>query len=399
MERSTLPLSSAACAVRTSVFAELQGRIDSFKAAGGELIPLHIGDTYLPPPAAALRASEGAHHRELSVYGGVAGLPELRAALAARLQRRGLALVEGPQNVHVACGCTHALFCACRAILNPGDEVLVASPYWPLITGVLQTCELCPVEIPLSGRCYREPALDVAAILAAAITPKTRAIYLITPNNPDGQIYTRQQLEAVAAVALANDLWVLSDEVYADFSYSDAELCSIANLPGMAERTITSFSLSKSHALAGARIGYVAASPRVIDAVRRISNHTVYNVPVAMQRAALAALQDDSEWLAEARAIYRQARDATCAALGELGLAHDVPKGGSFVFLDLADRLGTRPLRELLELAIDRGVLLAPGEAFGAGYERFVRLCFTGAPLDQVLLGIKGLGEALEALP
>jgi len=398
MARTTLSLSSAASAVRTSVFAELQGRIDAFKAGGGALIPLHIGDTYLPPPAAALRASEGAHHRELSVYGVVSGLPELRDALATRLQGRGLTPVEGPENVHVACGCTHALCCACRATLNPGDEVLVASPYWPLIIGVLQTCGLQPVEVPLSGRCHDEPELDVAATLSAALTPMTRAIYFSTPNNPDGRIYSRKQLEAVAQVALANDLWVLSDEVYADFVYSDEGLCSIAVLPGMAERTITTYSLSKSHALAGARVGYVAATKRIVDAVRRMSNHTVYNIPVPMQRAALAAVQDEGEWLDDARARYRKARDSSCAALDDLGLAHQVPMGGSFVFLDLGERLAGRPLRELLELAIDRGVLLAPGEAFGVGYERWVRLCFTGAPLDQVLVGIERLGEALEAL-
>jgi aspartate/methionine/tyrosine aminotransferase len=388
-------LSLAASDVRQSVFAALQGRIEAYRARGGELIPLQIGDTHLAPPDGVL--DPVTDHTDMSIYGAAAGIAELREALATRRREHGLSVAQGLANVHVGCGCTHALFCAARAVLDPGDEVLVASPYWPLIPGVLKTGGAVPVEVPLSWKLYAEPELDVAAVLDQARTANTRALYLITPNNPDGQVYTQAQLEAVAAFAREHDLWVFADEVYADFVY-DGEHVSIANLPGMADRTISSYSMSKSHALAGARIGYVVASERVIAATRRMSNHTVYNVPVPMQRAALRALATGDPWIENAHANYLEARAATAAALDDIGLSYRLPRGGTFFFVDLSERLRGKPLQILLERAIDEGVLLAPGEAFGSAFTNFARLCFTGAPQDRVLEGVSRLGRALESL-
>ncbi len=386
-------LSDAASGVRESVFAALHARIAAHQAAGGELIPLHIGDTYLAPPAGTLEVPTSS--RDLSIYGAVPGMDGLREALAAEFQRRGFSAIEGAANIHLGCGVTHALFCAARAVLDPGDEVLVVSPYWPLIPGLLQSAGIRPVEVPLSFRLYQEPELDVAAELEAAITPATRAVYFITPGNPEGQVYSRKQIEAIARVALEHDLWVLADEVYADFVY-EGEHLSIARLPSMAERTLTTYSLSKSRALAGARIGCVAGSERAITAAVRISAHTVYNVPVPMQRAALAALVDGEQWPQKARAQYLEARDATAQALLDIGINAQRPRGGTFFFLDLSEPLAGRPLHSMIERAIDEGVYVAPGRAFGAGYERFVRLCFTGVPLDQILEGVRRLGRALE---
>ena len=385
-------MSAAASGVRQSVFAALQGRIDAYRAAGGELIPLQIGDTHLPPPPSALGPIDDAS--ELSLYGPVAGLPELREALAARHHARGLEEVT-VEHVLVGCGCTHAIFCAARALLDPGDDALVASPYWPLITGVLKTCGVHPIEVPLSWPLYENPQLDLEALLEEHRTDATRAVYIITPGNPDGQVLTEAQLEQVARFASRHHLWVLADEVYADFVYEGTHR-SMAALPGMAERTVTGYSLSKSHALAGARIGYVVGPPRVMGAARRISNHTLYNVPVPMQRAALRALENDAAWLGEARDHYRAARDATARALDAIGLRYELPRGGAYFFLDMRERLGGRPLAQLLERAIDEGVLLAPGEAFGDAYQDFARLCFTGVPCERVLEGVERFGRALE---
>ncbi|MBM4375109.1 MAG: pyridoxal phosphate-dependent aminotransferase [Deltaproteobacteria bacterium] len=390
-------LSCAASTVRNSVFAALQSRIDAFRARGGELVPLQIGDTYLPPPAAAFESLRRLEVPALGTYGAVPGLPELRSALAGRLAERGHATVHGLDSVHVGAGCTHALFCAARALLDPGDEVLVVTPYWPLITGVLATAGAVPIEVPLTQELFDPPGACVRTRLERALGPRTRAIYFSSPGNPDGYVFPRAQLAAIAELAEAHDLWVFSDEVYADFVYEGAHE-PFANLPGMANRTVTSHSLSKSHALAGARIGYVNAAPRVIDAVRRMSNHTIYNVPVTMQQAALAAVQASEPFLSDAARIYKEARDATCAELARHGLCHHVPRGGSFVFLDLTERLAGRSLQHALELAIDHGVLLAPGDAFGAAHTTSARLCFTGEPLPGVLCGVERLAAALDTL-
>ncbi len=390
-------LSSSASEVRTSVFAALAGRIEAQRTKHGRLIPLQIGDTHLAPPAAALDAARGLEPHDLGVYGAVAGLPELGEAVAARLMKRGLSSVRGSENVLVGAGCTHALFCGARALLDPGDEVLVAVPYWPLIPGVLRAAGLVPVEVPLTTRLYADPHFDVRDAFERAVTPRTRALYFSSPNNPDGYVLGARELAALGELAAAHDLWVLADEVYSDFAYEGAHT-SIANLAAMADRTITAHSLSKSHALAGARIGSIAGPKRVIDAARRISNHTIYNVPVTMQRAAIAALSDGDAWLGRAKAAYLEARDRTTRELDRRGLVHHRPRGGSFVFLDLAERLGGAPLTRLLELAIDEGVLLAPGDAFGRSFECHARLCFTGTPIEDVIEGVARFDAALDKL-
>jgi arginine:pyruvate transaminase len=251
--------------------------------------------------------------------------------------------------------------------------------------------------VPLTTRLYADPTADAAAIFEEAITPRTRALYFITPNNPDGKVLSMPQLAGIARLARARGLWVIADEVYADYVYEGAHV-SIARLDGMAERTVTVFSLSKSHAVAGARVGFAVGPSRVIAVARRVSTHTVFNVPLAAQRVALAALREPEAWLEAARREYLEARDATLRAMGGSGAVVLAPDGGSYVFIDFAPVLGERPLTQLLERAIDRGVLLAPGDGFGDAYGRWARLCFTAVPRARLLGGIARLRDAIEDL-
>lgn len=394
-------LSASAQRIRPGVFAELERHIAAFAARGGELIPLHIGDTYLAPPEAARFAtavSSETRDPSLYRYGPTAGLPALRDAIAREArERRGMAEVDGARHVHVGVGGTHALFCAVRATLDPGDEVLVAAPYWPLAPGIFHACGARPVEVPFTSLLYGDPSLDAGEVLAEALTPRTRAIYFISPNNPDGKVLSRKHLEQIAALAAARDLWVFADEVYAETAF-DAPHTSMATLPGMAARTMSLYSFSKSHALAGARVGYVIAPEEVVLAMRRVSTHTVFNVPLAMQRAALAALDGGSQWTLDARATYRTARDASALRLAGSKIRFSLAEGGTYLFLDFSAAIGDAPMSKLLALAVDRGVLLAPGDAFGQTYESFARLCFTSVPLPKVLEGIDRLRAATDAL-
>lgn len=393
----TPPLSQSAARIRPAVFADLQARIDGLAARGVELVPLHIGDTHLAPPEAARRAVDalGGGQTELFRYGATAGLSALREAMARALAARGLD-VDPSSEILVGNGGTHALYCAARAVLDPGDEVLLASPYWPLAPGVFTSAGGSPVEVPLTQRLYEEPSLDPAAVLGAAVTPRTKALYVISPNNPDGKVLAPAQLERVAELAREHDLWVFSDEVYADHVYEGAHV-SIASLAGMRERTIVLHSLSKSHALAGARVGFAAAPEPVVAAGRRVSTHSAFNVSVAMQRAALAALTDEG-FPGLARDEYLAARDLAARALAGSGVRFHLAEGGTYLFLDFAGVLGARPLRALLEAAVDRGVLLAPGGAFGEAYATHARLCFTSVPGDRLRVGIERLLAAVDDL-
>ncbi len=396
-----LPLSRTALAVPESVFAELTPRIEAYVGLGGDLVELHIGDTHRSPPLAArfATADDPPHDPAVYRYGAVTGLAVLREAFAARLTARGFGppVIEPATDVMVASGATHALFCAARAILDPGDEVLVAAPYWPLAVGVLRAAGAVPVEVPLTTRLYADPRADAASLLSEAITPRTRALYLITPNNPDGKVLSGAQLAGVARLARARGLWVLADEVYADYVY-EGEHTSIARIDGMAARTISVYSLSKSHALAGVRVGFAVGPARAIAVARRISTHTVFNVPVVAQRLALAALGEPEAWLDAARSDYREARDVTLRALDGTGATAHAPDGGSYVFVDFATVLQGRPLGQLLERAIDRGVLLAPGNGFGHAFATWARLCFTSVPRPRLVEGLDRLRGAIDDL-
>ncbi len=171
---------------------------------------------------------------------------------------------------------------------------------------------------------------------------------------------------------------------------------SLAGLPDMAERTLTAFSFSKSHALAGVRVGYVIGPTAVIAAARKVSVHTAFNVPVAMQRVALSALRDGDSWIVDARSDYRRARDETARALEGSGARFSLAEGGVYLFLDFSPLLDGRPLKTLMELAVERGVLLAPGESCGVAHASSARLCFTSVPLPRVLEGVARLREAMD---
>jgi aspartate/methionine/tyrosine aminotransferase len=392
-------LSRTALGVRASVFADLAPRIEAHARAGGDLVALHIGDTHLPPPAAARfgciedEAADPALYR----YGAIAGLAALKNAFVASLRAGGRAPagIDPHRNVLVGAGATHAIFCGLRAVLDPGDEVIVAAPYWPLAVGIVRAAGGVPVEVPLTTRLYESPRASPAEILERAVTPRTRALYLISPNNPDGYAYDDRQLGDLAALAVAKDLWVLSDEVYADYVYEEPHRC-IARQRGMDGRTLSAHSLSKSYGLAGARVGFVVAPEPVVSLAGRIATHTVFNVPVASQRVALAALEAPPSWVDAARAEYRAARDATMQALEGSGARAYAPRGGSYVFVDFTPVLAGRPLRALLERAIDRGVLLAPGDACGEAFGAFGRLCFTSVPRPRLVEGLARLRAALD---
>jgi aspartate/methionine/tyrosine aminotransferase len=395
-------LSASGNLIRPGVFAELQRHIDAHAARGGDLVPLHIGDTYLEPPQVARFGSIIERHGAddtLYRYGPVAGVPALKDAIADELRGHGRAFagIEGKRHVLVGAGATHALSCAAKVILEPGDDVLLLAPYWPLAHGILRSAGADPIEVPFTTRLYADPALEAADLLREAWTPKTRAIYLITPNNPDGKVLSREQLTSIAAFACEKDAWVFADECYADFTYGVPHI-SIASLPGMGERTVSAYSFSKSHALAGARVGCIVAPETVVTAALRISTHTVFNVPVLMQRAATAALQAGPRWTQRALLLYRNSLDAAVDALKGTAIRFHVAEGGTYLFLDFAEVLEDKPLGFLLQRGIDRGVLIAPGEAFGKAYASWGRLCFTAVPLPRMLEGITRLKAAVERL-
>ena len=379
-------LSAAGTSVPASIFARLRERLAQANIAGDEVIPLQIGDTYLAP-AARLDEVTWAELApgDLYAYGSPAGWAPLVEAIAAKVAARN-GIEVGAAGVQVACGATHALAGAVQAVCDPGDELVLLAPHWPLIRGIAVGHGARPVEIDHGAG---EPAGALAARLEAAITPRTAALYLATPNNPDGAMLSAAHLEAIAGVADRHGLWILADEVYEDYGY-DAAHVSIASLAAASARTITVFSFAKSYAQAGLRVGYAVAAAPVAATVRKLVNHSVYTVPVAMQRAALGALTGGAAFLAAARRVPRGARSARA----RLAAPAACPAGGAYLWVDLRAWTGADCM-PILEDCAAAGVLLAPGSAFGDAWGGFARLCFTGVPPARVDEGIDRINAVL----
>lgn len=385
-------LSGPAGALPASIFARI---VEQLARHQGEVFPFHLGDTHLSPPESArldaLRWDEAGATRLYS-YDKPAGDPRLIEAIVAKLAAKN-GIQAAPPQIQITCGATHAFACATRALLDPGDEVLLLAPYWPLFRGHVLSVGARPVEVPFSQLLYADPGADPLRLIEPYVTPRTAAIYLITPNNPDGKVFGERELGAIAELARRAGLWVLADEVYEEYVFDGRRHLSIATLPGMAERTLTVFSFSKTYAQAGLRVGYVVGPPAVMPAIWKLANHTVYNVPLAMQRAALAALEHGAPFVDRAREEYRQARDA---ALARVGLPCAAPEGGSYLFVNLERyvRAGETAIAVLQRLAAE-GILLAPGDAFGRTYSTWARLCYTAVPRGRLEAGLDRMAAVL----
>ena len=313
------------------------------------------------------------------------GIPELLRALHRRVcERTGLDLA--PAQLHVTAGATAGLGVVMATLLDPGDEVLVLAPYWPLIEGIVRTYRGTPRPVDVHDL---ETGREIVGRLEQELSERTAALYLSSPNNPTGRVLPRELLEEVCAFAAERNLWIVSDEVYEDYVYQGAHTPILSLQP---ERTVTAYSFSKAFGMAGNRCGYLAGPVRVLDEVRKVGTHTYYAAPTSAQHAALRALRGDVDaWVRESHALYRQIGSEVAAMLGV-----DPPQGGTFLFLDLRPLLDERGENGFLEECALRGLLLAPGQSFGP-YEGWARICFTAAPPEVTRRGARILGEIVRS--
>ena len=369
-------------AVGGAVFSSLAGKMAAHR---GTLYPLHIGDTWLEP-------AEGCRMEDLHVdehpgmhrYANPQGLAPLVDAIAERAQRR-MDVPTQPDEVLVAAGATGALGAVIGSTVAPGDEVLVLAPYWPLITGIVRCFHGEPVVVPTLGSVHS--ADEVVAAVEAHRTSKTTAIYLSTPNNPSGLRLPSDWIDALVNWALHHDLWIIADEVYEDYVFDGEHSYTRSRAP---ERCFSVHSFSKAFGMAGNRCGYVVGPRSVMADARKVSTHAFYSTPTASQLAALRALDGRGDaWVDAIRPQYRQLGEE---AADKLGLER--PQGGTFLFVDVADKLDDRGLLGFLEDCADDGLFLAPGPSFGP-YPTHVRICFTCATPDIVRGGVDVLARHL----
>jgi len=366
------------------VFSPLAARIRS-QSESGPIFPLHVGDTWMEPfQGGRMQDLREAEHPGMHRYCETGGIPPLVDAIVEKLRAvNGLACER--EQVLVTAGATGGLACAVGALADPGEEVLILAPFWPLIRGIVQAQRAVPVEVPCYDR-VDSPEAAVAAVETLA-TERSVALYVSTPSNPTGRVLPAPWLEALAEWARRRDLWLLSDEVYEAFVYRGDHVSLGRFAP---ERTISVYSFSKAYGTAGNRVGYLSGPREIVAAAHKVGVHSVYHAPTAGQLAALEALRHGEHWVAEAREVYRKAGEGAARTLGM-----EPPEGSCFLFLDVAQHLGPRGLLGFLEDCLEDGVVLAPGASSGEAYGSFVRLCYTAAPPAEVAEATRRLARRL----
>jgi N-succinyldiaminopimelate aminotransferase len=351
----------------------------------GEIVPLHVGDTWMEPfTGGRMEDLHVAEHPGMHRYCETQGIGVLVDALVEKVRERNRIPCER-EGVLVCAGATGALACAIGMLAEPGEEILILAPFWPLIRGITQTLRATPVEVPFYDR-VDSLAAAVDAV-RERITERTVALYVSTPSNPTGRVLPQAWLEALAELARSRDLWLLSDEVYEDYVYR-GEHFSVARVAP--ERTLTVFSFSKAYGMAGNRVGYLVGPPEAVAGARKVSTHTFYHAPTAGQWAAHAALCHGAGWVERARSLYQEVGAAAAHALGL-----PPPEGSTFLFLDVASQLDERGVWGFLADCVDDGLALAPGPSCGADYGSWVRLCYTAAPPEIVTAAVERLAARL----
>ena len=384
------PQSSAATAsLSDRVYGAL---LDEAKRRPPPVHLLNVGDTYLEPlPAARAEAQRAADHPRLHNYAAVQGEPVLLDAIIARTERvHGVTLDR--QCVQVMPGATGGFSVVATALLEPGDQVVVLSPFWPLIRGIVASRSATAVELPFYTR-LGDAGFDPEAALEAVITPRTVAVYVNTPNNPTGRALDAGVISAIARVVARHNLWLWCDEAYEELWYGSARPEAIWKRSDLRERAVACHTLSKSHALAGARVGYTHGPASIMPAIRGAQTFLTYCAPRPMQLGAARALTEGDAWVESTRQLYVTASHRAAAALGL-----EPPAGGTFLFFD-AQRFfrDGEDIHGFLRRCLDAGVLLTPGAASGADYETWARLCYTAVPPDQLADALDRLGRVVAA--
>lgn len=367
-------LSSLGPINRAALDAPSSGIVEVFNYGRNRpgLVPLWVGEGDRPTPAFIQEAAIRSLRDGETFYTHQRGIPELRAAIAAYLS--GVyGKTYGPERFFVTIGGMHALQMAMRIVSGAGDEVIVPTPAWPNFAGAITVngARVREVEMTLAGGRF---ILDMAA-LEAAITPRTRAICLNTPANPTGWTATRADLEQVLALARRHGLWIIADEIYGRFFYDGERAPSFRDIMDDGDRILFVQTFSKNWAMTGWRIGWLEAPPALGQIIENLIQYSSSGVPVPLQRGGIAALEQ-GEWLIrEQVALARANRAALMSALrGINGLMLPDPSGAFYLFFGVEGMEDS--LKAAFRLVDEAGVGLAPGAAFGAGGEGFLRLCY-----------------------
>jgi aspartate aminotransferase len=345
----------------------VRNKVMELRAAGQKVHAFHGGEPFFETPTRVKYALMSAVVENKTRYAPSSGIEPLRHAIAAKLKERN-GLDVSADHVIVTAGGAHALYVAFQVVLDPGDDVLLFSPYWTPIREMITSCQARALLVPTATA----RSAGLTKTLEDFTTPHTRAIYYNTPQNPSGTVFSRAEAEEVAAFAQKHDLIVIADEAYEDLVY-EGEHFSIASLPGMAQRTISTYTFSKTYGMTGWRVGYAVANEPFMTGLKKLVLYSVNGVSTMTQWAALEALQIPRSEIDARREQYRQRRDLLVNGLNEVGLPCEMPQGAFYAFprvtrINKDSRVAARLLLSKAHVATIPGVVFG-GQ--GEGYVRF----------------------------
>lgn len=365
----------------------------AMERAGERVLHFEIGRPDFDTPEYIKRAAEQALADGKVHYTSNFGLMELRQAIADKLKRENNVDYTASE-VLVTVGLSEAVFAVLATILEEGDEILVPDPVWLNYINVPNLLGAKAVTYGLTEETGFQMNLEE---VKAKITPKTRAIVIITPNNPTGGVLSEDVLKELAEIAVSNDLMVISDEVYERLVYDGAKHISIASLPGMKERTFTMNGMSKAYAMDGWRLGYVAAPEEYILAMNKFHQHNTTCAPNFVQVAAIAALNEEGDEVKEMVKEYQRRRDYAVKAINEIpGLHCECPKGAFYIFINCKS-LNMKSADLSAYLLEEAKIALVPGDVFGPGGEGYLRMSFANS-YENVVEGCTQLKKAVALL-
>jgi aminotransferase len=362
------------------VQAEIRSMSIECEKVGGINLAQGVCDTEVPLPVQ--RGVQVAMQQGINSYTRFDGLAELRRAIARKMRDYNGIPADPESEVIVSAGSTGSFYCACLALLNPGDEVILFEPYYGYHVNTLLAVEAVPAYVTM-----RPPDWSFALEdLEKAVTPRTRGIMVNTPANPSGKVFSYQELEAIADFATRHDLFVFTDEIYEYFLYDGQRHISPGALPGMAERTITISGFSKTFSITGWRIGYSISDARWTQMIGYMNDLIYVCAPAPLQYGVAIGIEElKPDFYQALSAEYAGKRARICQALERAGLPPHTPQGAYYVLTDVSRLPGATSKEKAMHLLARTGVASVPGEAFfhGGDGENLVRFCF--AKTDEEL--------------
>ncbi len=399
MRAAPTRVSARIAGITPSATLAVDAKARELRAAGQPVIGFGAGQPDFPTPSYVVEAAAAAaHERANHGYTAAAGLPELREAIAAKTLRDSGYAVDASQ-VLVTNGGKQAVYSAFATLLDPGDTVLVPAPYWTTYPESIQLAGGVPVPVVADET---TGYLVTVEQLEAARTERTKALLFVSPSNPTGAVYPREQVEAIGRWALEHGLWVITDEIYEHLVYDGAEAPSMPVLvPELADRTVVLNGVAKTYSMTGWRVGWMIGPPDVTKAATALQSHMCGNVTNVAQRAALAAVAGPLDAVAEMRAAFDSRRKLIVSLLSEIpGVTIPLPNGAFYAYPSMKALLGKEIRGErpqdtvaLADLLLrEAQVAVVPGEAFGTpGYFRISYALGAG----EITEGITRLGKVL----